>query len=330
MDCDVIKVAARVSLTVAASVAGELESKGPLGKYFDICENDIYFGQKTFEQAESELMRRTVSVLLTKSGLKAQDIDLILSGDLLNQCCATGHSLGEFKIPLLGLYGACSTAAESIGLASLLTGSGVVERAIACTSSHFGASERQFRFPLEYGALRTPTAQRTVTGCGAFLIQRGGNGPFVTSVVPGRIIQSNVTDASDMGTAMAPAAADTLKRFFKGSGHSAKDFDMIMTGDLGEVGLGELRKLVDPHIPGLADKLDDCGMRIYPQGCALAGAGGSGCGCSAVVLAAALLKEIKSSGGKMLFIGTGALLSSSSVLQGLAIPAIAHLVCIEA
>ena len=206
----------------------------------------------------------------------------------------------------------------------------MVERAIACTSSHFGASERQFRFPLEYGALRTPTAQRTVTGCGAFLIQRGGNGPFVTSVVPGRIIQSNVTDASDMGTAMAPAAADTLKRFFKGSGHSAKDFDMIMTGDLGEVGLGELRKLVDPHIPGLADKLDDCGMRIYPQGCALAGAGGSGCGCSAVVLAAALLKEIKSSGGKMLFIGTGALLSSSSVLQGLAIPAIAHLVCIEA
>ena len=210
MDCDVIKVPARVSLTVAASVAGELESKGPLGKYFDICENDIYFGQKTFEQAESELMRRTVSVLLTKSGLKAQDIDLILSGDLLNQCCATGHSLGEFKIPLLGLYGACSTAAESIGLASLLTGSGVVERAIACTSSHFGASERQSRFPLEYGALRTPTAQRTVTGCGAFLIQRGGNGPFVTSVVPVRIIQSNVIEASDMGTAMAPAAADTL------------------------------------------------------------------------------------------------------------------------
>jgi len=329
----VITPTREVRIFCAASCVGHDEKKGPLGDCFDLHDDKDTFGQKTWEGSESEMQRLALNAALAKAKLKSEDIDLLLAGDLLNQCIGSSFGLLSFQIPYLGLYGACSTAAESILLASLLCGGGYVKRAAAVTSSHNCSAERQFRYPIEYGGQRTPTSQWTVTGSGAFLLENaasGGSGSVqVAQVMPGRAIDKGITDANNMGAAMAPAALDTLDRYFRATGTAPSDFDLILTGDLGREGSKILRDLCAAAGFPIDSVHSDCGLLIYPPDSAGADkhAGGSGCGCSAVVLASHILPQLeKGILRDILFIGTGALMNPMSIQQGNSIPSIAHLV----
>ena len=323
---DIIKIPRAISIGCGAAIVGADESEGPLCRHFDICEKDAYFGQDTWEKAESEMVRRTVGILLNKAKLDIEDIDVALGGDLLNQCVATGYCFSGVDIPYLGLYGACSTAAEGLLLASLICGGGYANKAITVASSHFSSSERQFRYPVEYAGQRTPTSQQTVTGCGAFLVEAGGGGPFVSEVVVGKVIDKGITDANNMGSAMAPAAADTILRYFRESGKSARDFDMIVTGDLAYEGTEILKELL--HFEGFEyfDRIYDCGVMIFDRSRQDVHSGGSGCGCSAAVVASYILPKFSEGATDILFVGTGAMMSPLSILQGRSIPSIAHLI----
>lgn len=314
-------------ITAWASVAGKKESEGPLCKYFDITSQDSFWGQTSWEQAENQMQKLTLAKLSEKSGVPEQDFGLVFSGDLLNQCIGSSFSLRGTGIPHLGIYGACSTMAESLLLAAMTVGGGFSDRVVAMTSSHFACSERQYRFPLGYGGQRTPTAQWTVTGSGAALICRDGSGPHIESCTVGTIQELGVKDANNMGAAMAPAAYHTLCAHFDDLGVSPEDYDLIATGDLGQIGQELLLELARLDGMSLGGKLVDCGTIIFDSGKQDVHAGGSGCGCSSITLCGYLLNKLQCKKyHRILFCGTGALLSPTSTQQGLPIPGVCHAV----
>ena len=312
-------------LTAWASVAGKKESEGPLQGYFDYTNTDTYFGEKTWEKAECHMQQIALETLLQKAGKKPRDVDLVFSGDLLNQCISSSFALRNTGLPSLGLYGACSTMAESLLLASMAVSGGFADRAVAMTSSHFASSERQYRYPLGYGGQRTPTAQWTVTGSGAALVSGQGEGPRVEAATVGTIVDLGVTDANNMGAAMAPSAFETIRAHFDDLGAAPEDFDLIVTGDL-EILLDQFHQIG----VRLEDRYTDCGVLVFDLEGQDVHAGGSGCGCSAIVLCGYLLNQL--SQGKLhriLFCGTGALLSPTSSQQGESIPGVCHAVSIS-
>ena len=312
-----------------ASVAGKQEAAGPLGKLFDVTVEDPHFGQKTWELAEKKLQQMALQELLKKTNHSINDIGIVLSGDLLNQCIGSSFTLRNTAVPHLGLYGACSTMAESMLLASVLISSGCFDSAVALTSSHFASSERQYRFPLGYGGQRTPTAQWTVTGSGAVLIAPQGKGPQIRACTVGAVTDFGIKDAANMGAAMAPAAMSTIKSHFEDFHLTADDYDLIITGDLGQLGKDILITLAQKEGIPLGGKITDCGTMIYDTLKQDVHSGGSGCGCSAVTLCSYFLDKIQSGKlKKILFCGTGALLSPTSSQQGLPIPGVCHAVSI--
>jgi len=316
-------------ITTWASVAGKKESEGPLAHTFDITSKDTYFGQRTWEQAEKHMQQLALDKLAEKAGMSKRDFDLIFSGDLLNQCIGSSFSLRNMKIPHLGLYGACSTMAEGLLLATMTVGGGFADKVVAMTSSHFASSERQYRFPLGYGGQRTPTAQWTVTGSGAALVNSSGKGPKIEACTIGTVTDLGIKDANNMGAAMAPAAYSTIRSHFEDLKTGPEDFDLIVTGDLGQLGKEVLMELGRRDGISLGGKLADCGTLVFDNTVQDVHAGGSGCGCSAITLCGELLGKLNSGKlKKILFCGTGALLSPTSTQQGLSIPGICHAVCI--
>ncbi len=319
-----------VYLAQWASVAGKKELEGPLGRQFDFTSMDTHFGQKTWEQAEQRMQQMALELLLQKAKLAPGDIDLVLSGDLLNQCIGSSFTLRNTGMPHLGLYGACSTMAESLLLGAMALGGGYVRRAVAMTSSHFASSERQYRFPLGYGGQRTPTAQWTVTGSGAVLMQDTPGPGQITAATIGTVRDLGITDAANMGAAMAPAAFETIRTHLDDFHAAPEDFDQIITGDLGTLGKDILLHLFQREGVSIGGKITDCGNLIFDAQCQDVHCGGSGCGCSAVVLCADLLPRLQAGKlRKILFCGTGALLSPTSSQQSLPIPGVCHAVCIE-
>jgi stage V sporulation protein AD len=314
-----------------AGIAGKKEGDGPLARYFDNIIDDEYAGEKTFEAAESRIMRDAYIKALEKSGKSATDINLILSGDLLNQCTAASYAFRDVNTPYMGLFGACSTMSESMAIAAMLIDGGSVDYAVCAASSHFCSAERQFRYPLEYGSQRTPTSQWTVTGAGAVVMGKDGQGPKITCITPGMILDEGIKDSNNMGAAMAPAACDTIMKHLQDTGRTADDLDMILTGDLGKFGSEMLRDLLLRNNIDLKNKHKDCGMLIYDLETQGVDCGGSGCGCSAVVFSTYILDMFMQGIIKrLLFVATGALLSPTRIQQGETIPGIAHAVLVEA
>lgn len=321
-----IELSGDVCVLSYAAVGGAAEKKGPLGRLFDCIDESERFDQKTWEQSEGEMQRIALSKAMEKAGLQDDDVGHLFAGDLMNQCTSSSYGLMSFNIPHVGLYGACSTAAESISLAAM-TSEMTDTVSAAVTSSHFCSAERQFRFPLEYGGQRTPTSQRTVTGSAAFLLGKGGGRIAVKEILFGRSVDSKISDICNMGAAMAPAAVDTLTRFFEESGTKPQDYDRIVTGDLGKEGFGITKMMMAQKGYDLDGMYDDCGLLVYNSDLQDMHAGGSGCGCSAVVAATLLFPEMEKGHIRdLLFVGTGALMSPTSAQQGLPIASIAHLV----
>ena len=318
------------AITHWASIAGKRESEGPLAHTFDQTSQDTLFGQKTWEQAEKRMQQMALETLVEKAGIRQEELDLVFSGDLLNQCIGSSFSLCNTGIPHLGLYGACSTMAESLLMASMAVGGGFADTVAAMTSSHFASSERQYRFPLGYGGQRTPTAQWTVTGSGAALVQNQGFGPRIESCTVGTVMEMGIKDANNMGAAMAPAAYHTIRAHFRDLCCGPEDFDLIVTGDLGQLGKELLLQMAIRDGISLGGKLVDCGTLVFDNTVQDVHSGGSGCGCSAITLCGDLLTRLqKGKLKKILFCGTGALLSPTSTQQGLPIPGVSHAVCIS-
>ena len=317
-------------ITAWASIAGKKEGEGPLAKTFDVVSQDTYFGQKTWEQGEKKLQQLALNALAKKAGLKIDEFELVYSGDLLNQCIGSSFSLRNMGIPHLGLYGACSTMSESLLMASMTVAGGYADKVVAMTSSHFASSERQYRFPLGYGGQRTPTAQWTVTGSGAALVCSEGKGPIIESCTIGTVRDLGIKDANNMGAAMAPAAFETIRAHFDDLNTAPEDFDLIVTGDLGQLGKEMLLELARRDGMSLGGKLTDCGTMVFDNTKQDVHAGGSGCGCSAITLCGDLLNKLnKGKLERILFCGTGALLSPTSTQQGLPIPGVCHAVSIR-
>lgn len=316
-------------ITNWSSVAGKKEAEGPLAPYYDVTSMDPHFGQETWEQGEKQLQTIALETLAQKAGIHPSAFGMVFSGDLLNQCIGSSFTLRNTGIPHIGLYGACSTMAESLLTATMAVSGGFTDRAIAMTSSHFASSERQYRFPLGYGGQRTPTSQWTVTGAGAALLESTGNGPKITACTVGTVTDLGIKDANNMGCAMAPAALSTIKAHFQDLNTSAEDFDLIVTGDLGQVGKEALLTLAQQEGLPLGGKLTDCGTLVFDILTQDVHAGGSGCGCSAITLCGYLLNALhRGKLHKILFCGTGALLSPTSTQQGLPIPGVCHAVAI--
>lgn len=315
-------------VTGCAAVVGQKEGEGPLGRCFDEVLKDSKAGAETWEQAESMFLNKVILLAAQKAAVKPEDLDLIFSGDLLNQCIGSTFGLREFNTPFVGLFGACSTMALSLALASVAVASGAANTVGAATSSHFCSAERQFRLPLEYGGVRPPTSQWTVTGSGAAIVASGGAGPKVTAVHFGRMVDLQIKDANNMGAAMAPSACDTLKSWFDDTATKPSDYDLILTGDLGDVGRALLKQLMQAEGFTLSDQLyNDCGSMIFDVRTQDVGVGGSGCGCSGSVLCGSILPQISAGTYKrVLFCATGALMSTTSSQQGESIPGICHLV----
>ena len=310
-----------------ASVAGKKESEGPLGKFFDKIIYDPYNGLETFEDAESSFQTEAVSMAIEKSEVKSCDIDCIFSGDLLNQCTGSSFGLRDFQLPFLGQYGACSTMGQGLIMSAVFTESGAARNTVCATSSHFCAAERQYRFPLEYGSVRTPTAQWTVTGAGSCVVGTADSGITISAATVGRITDYQVTDPNNMGAAMAPAAADTIAAFFHDTKTSPKDFDLILTGDLGLVGSRSLYEILLEDGIDIRSRHNDCGLMIFDRVMQDVHAGGSGCGCCAATLCSKILNDFENGIlSDILFVPTGALLSTTSAEQKKSIPSIAHLI----
>ena len=318
-------------ITTWASIAGKKEGEGPLHAEFDLVSQDTYFGEKTWEQGEKKLQQLALETLAAKANLNMADFELVFSGDLLNQCIGSSFSLRNTGIPHLGLYGACSTMAESLLLAAMAVGADYADRVVAMTSSHFASSERQYRFPLGYGGQRPPTAQWTVTGAGAALICSQGSGPRIENCTVGCVQDLGIKDANNMGAAMAPSAFDTIRAHFDDLNMAPEVYDLIVPGDLGKIGKEILLELAEKSGINLGGKITDCGTLVFDNTIQDVHAGGSGCGCSAITLCGMLLNKM--SAGKLeriLFCGTGALLSPTSTQQGLPIPGVCHAVSIYA
>ena len=310
-------------IAASASVVGKLEGEGPLGASFDEVSDDAYFGEASWEKAESTMLRRCVALACGKAERTAQQLQYILAGDLLNQCAGSAYALRSSGVPFFGLYGACSTMAESLSLGAMLIDGGFADTVCAATSSHFCSSERQFRFPLEYGGVRPPSAQWTVTGAGALILQAEGAPPYVTHVTTGRIADPGVTDAANMGAAMAQAAYDTLSAHFADTGRTPEDYDLIVTGDLGSIGRELVIDLFAYDGVELASRYQDCGVMIFDAERQDVHAGGSGCGCAGSVLCGYVLNGMREGRWKkVLLCATGALMSPTSSQQGESIPGI--------
>lgn len=322
------------SILASGNVVGCKEREGPLGNLFDMHDTNDKFGQDTWEKAESEMQRRAVGIALNKWGKGQENLGALLAGDLLNQCVGSAYGLLDYHVPYFGLYGACSTAALGLLLGALMVSSHYVRYAASVTSSHNSSAERQYRTPLEYGAQRTPTAQWTVTGASAFILGNACEhhplGIRVTEAMPGIPIEMGIRDAANMGAAMAPAAVDTLERYFAAGGTCPEDFDVIATGDLGWEGSAIFHDLLYADGIEVAPRHTDCGTMIFSRHTQDTHAGGSGCGCSGVVMSAYFLPKLISGEIKdMLLIGTGAMMSPDALKQGQCIPAIGHLVRIK-
>lgn len=326
-----LRLRAPVCVAAGAAVVGKKEGDGPLGTRFDTVSTDSYFGQKSWEAAETVMLRQCFDAVCRKAGLTPQELRYVLAGDLQNQCTASAYAVRDAGTPYFGLYNACSTMGEALSLGAILTEGGA-ESVCAMTSSHFCSAERQFRGPLEYGGQRTPTAQWTVTGAGAVILKGGGMGPRITHVTTGRVVDAGVKDLSDMGAAMAPAALDTLLGHFADTGRTPDYYDAIVTGDLGHFGHAILEDLAQREGLALskARTFTDCGMLVFDQKKQDVHAGGSGAGCSAAVFAGHILRNLQEGvWNKVLFAPTGALMSTVTSQQGESIPAICHAVAVE-
>lgn len=312
------------------SVVGKKEGEGPLRTYFDMISQDTKFSQPSWEKAESQMQTLCLRGLLSKAQTETSQIQMIFAGDLLNQCISTSFSLRDTHIPVYGLYGACSTMAESLALAAMTVNAGYADNVVAMTSSHFASAERQYRFPLVYGGQRTPTAQWTVTGSGSVLLSSVGEGSVITAATTGYIVDMGIKDANNMGAAMAPAACDTIKTHLEDLSLTPGSYDLILTGDLGIVGSEILIDLLRQENIDISPVYNDCGVMIFSPETQDTHAGGSGCGCSASVLCGHILNGMRSGRWhKVLFAATGALLSPTSTQQGESIPCISCAVALS-
>ena len=316
-----------------SSIVGPKETAGPLSNYFDKHVEDVFFGEKSFEKAESKFMKTCIDNLLSKTGTQPDNIEYIFAGDLLNQCICSGYCIRDLNIPFFGLYGACSTFCESLSLASSFVNAGYATKAIAATSSHFCSAERQFRMPLEHGNQKSPTAQCTVTASGSAMIVPKDivtDSPYITHITPGKIVDLGVTDMTNMGAAMAPAAFNTILTHLQDTGRKPEYYDVIATGDLGVLGSEILVDLLQKEGINLQGIHADCGALIYDHEAQDTHCGGSGCGCMASVFSGYFFNQLKSKKiNKILIVATGALMSPISIQQGESIPGIAHAVAIE-
>lgn len=318
-------------ITGYAGVAGKSEKEGPIGAYFDLSFNDDLWGEKTWELTERKMFIEAVKLAIARAGLKNDEVDYLFGGDLLNQIISAGFGAREISIPFIGLYGACSTIAEAMLTGAVFLDGGFANHVVCATSSHFATAERQFRYPLELGTPKTPTSQITVTGAGAVTLSMQGlkGMPRITYATTGRVIDMGIKDANNMGPAMVPAALETLLTHFEDTGRQPKDYDLIVTGDLGTFGSELFIKKAREQNVFLDGLYTDCGVEIF-KGKKNTYCGGSGCACGGTLLTSYYLKKMAQKKiKKLLFIATGALLSPTSALQGETIPSIAHAVAIE-
>ena len=325
-------------ILAGSSIAGKKEGEGPLGKLFDYIEQDPLFGKKTWEEGESELMRLAALKVLEKAGLQNTDIRYLIGGDLLGQLIATSFGIAELKIPMLGIYGACSTMGEAMTIGSIMVDGGFADRVLAITSSHFAGAEKQFRFPLDYGNQRPYSASWTITGSGAVIladsecakVPAGQTKLVVSGVTIGKIVDFGLKDSMNMGACMAPAAYETIRQNFEDFGVEPSYYDKIITGDLGYVGKNILIDLLKERNYDITAIHMDCGIEIFDQNSQDTHAGGSGCGCSAITFTGYIMKQLMEGTWKrILFIPTGALLSQVSYNEGKSVPGIAHAVVVE-
>lgn len=319
-----------VYIMSAASIVGPKEGEGPLKDTFDVVVEDATFGKESWEEGESELMKQASLLALRKAKIKTEDVRYVFAGDLLGQLIATTFGLMDFDIPLFGLYGACSTMGEALSLGAMTVHGGYADTVLAVASSHFGGAEKQFRFPLEYGNQRPMSSTWTVTGCGAFVLSKVYGDTMITGITTGKVVDYGVKDSLNMGACMAPAAADVIYQHLKDFKRQPEEYDKIVTGDLGIVGKEILCKLLKDQGFDISKVHMDCGMEIYDDPEQDTHAGGSGCGCSAVTLAGKLMNELRQGKlNRILFVPTGALLSTVSYNEGQTVPGIAHAVVIE-
>ena len=317
-------------LISSGSVAGSKESEGPLGKLFDMVNQDDLFGAKTWEEAESNMQKEACVLALGKAHMKPEDVRFLFGGDLLRQGIATSLGIETLQIPMFGLFGACSTSGEALALAAMSVAAGYGDCMLAVTSSHFGSAEKEFRFPLGYASQRPLSAHWTVTGSGAFLVGTKNSHVQISGVTIGKIVDYGLKDSQNMGACMAPAAMDTIVSNLQDFNHTIEDYDRIVTGDLGYVGQSILFDLMLEKGYDIRTKHLDCGMTIFDQKRQDTHAGGSGCGCAAVTLSAYILPKIRKGEWKrVLFVPTGALMSTVSFNEGASVPGIAHGIVLE-
>ena len=317
------------SIVECASIVGPKEAEGPLAKYFDQTLDDEFWGEKTWEKAESKIIKETVNTVIQKAGISASEIDCMFAGDLLNQCISSSFGLRELNIPFFGVFGACSTFVESLSLGAICAES-FANKVLCATSSHFCSAEKQFRFPLELGNQRPPTSQWTVTGSGSAILSKDGSGPYITHITPGKIIDMGIKDGNNMGAAMAPSFADTLITHFSDTGRSPNYYDAIISGDLGYVGKDIAIDLLKTNGYNIKNNYNDCGVLIFDKEKQDTHSGGSGCACCGTVFSGYFFKQLKEKKIKrLLLIATGALMNSTSSQQGESIPGIAHAISIE-
>ena len=317
------------SIVECASIVGPKEAEGPLAKYFDKTLEDEFWGEKTWEKAESKIIKETVNTVIQKAGISASEIDCMFAGDLLNQCISSSFGLRELNIPFFGVFGACSTFVESLSLGAICTES-FANKVLCATSSHFCSAEKQFRFPLELGNQRPPTSQWTVTGSGSAILSKDGSGPYITHITPGKIIDMGIKDGNNMGAAMAPSFADTLITHFSDTGRTPNYYDAIISGDLGYIGKDIAIDLLKANGYNIKTNYNDCGVLIFDKENQDTHSGGSGCACCGTVFSGYFFKQLKEKKiKKLLLIATGALMNSTSSQQGESIPGIAHAVSIE-
>ncbi|MBO5176188.1 MAG: stage V sporulation protein AD [Lachnospiraceae bacterium] len=322
----------QIQIRTGACTGGAMEKDGPLGAYLDAYDETGKFDGETWEESESRMLKKTIECAIEKAGKTKQEIDYLFCGDLLRQMTASSFGVKSLQIPVFGVYGACSTMGESLILASVLLEAGLAECVVAATSSHFATAEKEFRFPLSYGNQRPPCATWTVTGSGAAVLERGDgtNGIYVVAATPGKIVDYGITDKANMGACMAPAAVSTIATHLKDFGLSPDYYDKIVTGDLGAVGSEILLDLLKAEGYDISKQHMDCGMTIYDTKFQDVHSGGSGCGCAAVTLNGYILQNMQEGKWKrILFVPTGALLSTVSSNEGDSVPGIAHAVALE-
>ena len=325
-----IQLETPVSILNTACIVGPKESNGPMASYFDKCLDDEFWGEKTWEKAESKILKETVNTVFSKAELSPAQIDYCFAGDLLNQCVSSSFGLRESHIPFFGIFGACSTFAESMILGGILVESNAATNILCATSSHFCSAEKQFRFPLELGNQRPPSSQWTVTGAAASILSSNGRGPYITHVTPGKIVDLGISDASNMGAAMAPAFVDTLITHFTDTGRAPDYYDLIVSGDLGYIGKDIAIDLARSKGYDIESNYNDCGVLMFDKDKQDTHSGGSGCACFGSIFSGYFYKQLKEHKvSKILCIATGALMNATSSQQGESIPGIAHALSIE-